>query len=452
MEKEMPDDNIGKPPILEDAVFGEIQEGGVNYRDVGWKGTTVLMMKAQMGLGVLSIPQVFDTLGIIPGILIVLAISGMTCWSNWMVGVFKMRHPEVYGIDDVGRKIFGRVGFEVLGAAYALFWIFVGGSGMLSISIALNALSNHAICTAIYVIIAAALGFAFSSIQTMAKMSLLAWIGTGCIIVAVSTVTIAVGVQGHPPAVDGVIPEADYKLFGNPSFADAMAAVSTVCLSYAGTPAFFHIAAEMRDPRLYTRSLAVSQTIITVIYVVCGTVVYYYCGSHVASPALGSAGAVIKKVCYGIALPGLIVSMVFLLHLPAKQIFVRMLRGSKHLTAHTLIHWVAWLGSTFAVSLVAYIIASAIPVFSSLVSFVGALFGTPICFQPFGCMWLYDNWGSGTAGKPLSWWLKAGWSFFMILAGCFLTIAGTYGSIVSIIDSYNASGGSSAWSCANNDV
>ncbi|KAL4904423.1 hypothetical protein BDW74DRAFT_168446 [Aspergillus multicolor] len=452
MEKEMPDDNNGKPPILEDAVFGEIQEGGVNYRDVGWKGTTVLMMKAQMGLGVLSIPQVFDTLGIIPGILIVLAISGMTCWSNWMVGVFKSRHPEVYGIDDVGRKIFGRVGFEVLGAAYALFWIFVGGSGMLSISIALNALSNHAICTAIYVVIAAALGFAFSSIQTMAKMSLLAWIGTGCIIVAVSTVTIAVGVQGHPPAVDGVIPESDYKLFGSPSFADAMAAISTVCLSYAGTPAFFHIAAEMRDPRLYNRSLAVSQAIITVIYVVCGTVVYYYCGSHVASPALGSAGSVIKKVCYGIALPGLIVSMVFLLHLPAKQIFVRMLRGSKHLTGHTLIHWVAWLGSTFAVSLIAYIIASAIPVFSSLVSFVGALFGTPICFQPFGCMWLYDNWGSGRAGKPLSWWLKAGWSFFMIIAGCFLTISGTYGSIVSIIDSYNASGGSSAWSCANNDV
>ncbi|KAL5049419.1 hypothetical protein BDW71DRAFT_175849 [Aspergillus fruticulosus] len=452
MEKDMPDESLGKPPITEDAVFGEIQKGDVNYRDVGWKGTTVLMMKAQLGLGVLSIPQVFDTLGLIPGVLIVLAISGMTGWSNWMVGVFKRRHPEVYGIDDVGRMLFGRVGFEVLGAAYALLWIFVSGSGMLSISIALNALSSHAICTAIFVAIAAVVGFGLSSIQTLAKMSWLAWIGTACIIAAVSTVTIAVGVQGHPPEVDGVVPEADYKLFGSPNFADAMAAISTICLSYAGTPAYFHIAAEMRDPRLYTRALAVSQAIITIIYVVCGTVVYYYCGSHVASPALGSAGPLIKNICYGIALPGLIVSTVVLLHLPAKHIFVRMLRGSKHLTSHTLIHWTAWLGSTFVVSLVAYIIASGIPVFSSLVSFIGALFGTPICFQPFGCMWLYDNWGSGTSGKPLSWWMKFGWSSFMILAGFLLTIAGTYGSIVGIIDSYNASGGSSAWSCANNDV
>lgn len=29
-------------------------------------------------------------------------------------------------------------------------------------------------------------------------------------------------------------------------------------------------------------------------------------------------------------------------------------------------------------------------------------------------------------------------------------IAGTYGSVVGIIDSYAASGGSAAWSCADN--
>jgi hypothetical protein len=63
-------------------------------------------------------------------------------------------------------------------------WIFVSGSGMLSVSIALNALSSHAICTAIFVAIAAVVGFGLSSIQTLAKMSWLAWVGTACIIVA----------------------------------------------------------------------------------------------------------------------------------------------------------------------------------------------------------------------------------------------------------------------------
>lgn len=43
------------------------------------------------------------------------------------------------------------------------------------------------------------------------------------------------------------------------------------------------------------------------------------------------------------------------------------------------------------------------------------------------------------------------WCIFVILVGCFLTIGGTYGSIVSINNSYKESGGSAAWSCANND-
>ncbi|KAI9926583.1 hypothetical protein MW887_004351 [Aspergillus wentii] len=438
--------------VAEDAVFGEIQEGDVNYRDVGWMGTTALMLKTQIGLGVLSIPKVFDTLGIIPGIILLLVIAGMTTWSNWMVGVFKLRHPSVYGIDDVGKMLFGRFGFELFGAAYTLYWIFVSGSAMLSISIAFNALSDHSVCTAVFVAVAAIIAFLFSSIQTLARISWLAWLGAGCIIVAVFIVTVAVGVQGHPPSTSGIILESDYRLFGNPSFTDAMTAISTICLTYAGTPAFFNIVAEMRDPRLFTRSLAVCQTTVTVIYIIAGTIVYYYCGSHVASPALGSAGLLIKKISYGIALPGLCVSAILLLHLPAKHIFMRILRGSKHLTAQSPIHWITWLGSTFSVTLVAYIIASSIPVFSGLVSLVGALLATSLCFQPMGCMWLYDNWGAGKQEKRVGWCLKVAWSLFMILVGFFLTIGGTYGSIVSISASYKESGGSAAWSCANNDV
>lgn len=84
--------------------------------------------------------------------------------------------------------------------------------------------------------------------------------------------------------------------------------------AYAGTPAFFSIISEMRDPKHYTRSLAVCQGTVTVTYTVIGIVVYYYCGSYVSSPALGSAGHTMKKVCYGIALPGLLVSCLILLH------------------------------------------------------------------------------------------------------------------------------------------
>ena len=115
--------------------------------------------------------------------------------------------------------------------------------------------------------------------------------------------TIGVGVQGHPPPQGGVIPQSNYKLFNNPEFSDAISAVSTIVFAYCGTPAFFNIVAEMREPRKYTTAVMICQGTITVVYIVIGTVIYYYCGSYVASPALGSAGRLLEKVAYGIALP-----------------------------------------------------------------------------------------------------------------------------------------------------
>jgi hypothetical protein len=65
-----------------------------------------------------------------------------------------------------------------------------------------------------------------------------------------------------------------------------------------------------------------------------------------------------------------------------------------------------------------------------------------------GAMWFYDNWHS--KDRNLRWYLSAAWASFVILIGLFLMGAGTWGSIVGIIESYRASSGSSAFSCADN--
>lgn len=78
------------------------------------------MMKTQIGLGVLSIPGTFHVLGIVPGVIALIIIAGITTWSDYIVGVFKLNHPQVYSIDDVGRLLFGRVGREFFGAVFCL--------------------------------------------------------------------------------------------------------------------------------------------------------------------------------------------------------------------------------------------------------------------------------------------------------------------------------------------
>lgn len=76
----------------------------------------------------------------------------------------------------------------------------------------------------------------------------------------------------------------------------------------------------MRDLSLYTRSVLICQSALTSIYITVGVVLYYYCGSYVASPALGSAGTLIKKIAYGISLPGLIVSTILVIHVSTMRI------------------------------------------------------------------------------------------------------------------------------------
>lgn len=129
------------------------------------------------------------------------------------------------------------------------------------------------------------------------------------------TLTVSVGVQDRPAAApQDAVWVSDYKLVAQPSFRQAMSAISTLVFVYAGTPTFFPIAAEMRDPKMYKRSLMACQVTVTLVYLVIGIVVYYFCGSYVASPALGSAGVLLKKICYGIALPGLIVTTALITH------------------------------------------------------------------------------------------------------------------------------------------
>lgn len=142
------------------------------------------------------------------------------------------------------------------------------------------------------------------------------------------TVTIAVGVQKRPSTAPQDIPWAsDYKITNEPSFTEAVSAISTLVLSYASSPAFFSIISEMRDPTKYSRSLYICQGTLTAIYITVGCVLYYYCGSYVASPALGSAGPLVKRVCYGLALPGLIVSTILFIHVCSLP---RMMAGILH--------------------------------------------------------------------------------------------------------------------------
>lgn len=90
----------------------------------------------------------------------------------------------------------------------------------------------------------------------------------------------------------------------------------------------------MREPRHYHRAMLLNQTFVTVIYCVIGSVVYWYCGQYVSQPSLGSAGTVMKRVSFGLAIPGLFFSVILWVHVsnvPKRQrVLVYIPRSHSH--------------------------------------------------------------------------------------------------------------------------
>lgn len=178
-------------------------------------------------------------------------------------------------------------------------------------------------------------------------ISWIVWVGATAVISSVLLVTISAGVSDRPPAGPPAPLPFDKKLraFGDPTFAEGMVAVVNVLFAYGGSPGFFSIIAEMRNPKEFSHAMLGAQFFTMALYVSIATAIWYECGQYVASPALGSAGPLIKKIAYGIGLPGVLAGPVIQSHLAIKYLFVRLLRGTVHLQHSTKIHWLTWISN-----------------------------------------------------------------------------------------------------------
>ncbi|GAA6022741.1 hypothetical protein JCM10207_008086 [Rhodosporidiobolus poonsookiae] len=446
VDQERPEDQ----PVVHDAVFGNQGDGAVQYRSVGVFSTSILMSKVQLGLGILALPSSFHTLGLVPGLIIYFFFVLVTGWCGIVAGDFKRRHPSVYSISDCFEVMFGPWGGEFAGVAYLLYSTFSCGSALLTISTALNAISLHATCTAVFVVAGAVVTWPVASVSTLKDIRWFGWAGLSSIIVAVIVATIAIGVEDRPSTAPQIGPwDKGMVIFGTPHFTNAMNAVANIFFCLSGPTVFVAIASEMRNPQDYNKALMMSQGMVSTVYLVIALVVYCYAGQYVASPALGTAGVLVKRISYGLALPGLLFTAALFCHIPAKWIFVRALRNSRHLSEKTRTHWLVWLSCTAGCHLFAYIVASAIPVFSGLVGLISSLFSSILCLHAMALMWLYDYYPIWKQKRTPLLTLGVVANVLLFIVASFLCVAGTYGSIVSIKDDYAALGGR-PWSCADN--
>lgn len=460
--------NIGELEPEDQNVF-KITDDGPDFRGLTCFGAALLVVKTQFGLGILGLPHTFHVLGVVPGLIVLIALCILTTWSGIVVGHLRLRHPHIYSIGDAAEVMFGPMGQEIMGVAYWLFNTLAYGSTVLTVSIAFNTLTEHATCTVVWTAVGAVisliLGIAVRTLKVMSWLSLAAIIS---LFIAVWTVAIACLAQLTPAAAPAgeVIDKGISAVATGRSYAAIAGAVATQLAGLSGTASFFTIHAEMKDQTQYTKSLIMGQSFVAFNYIVITCMIYLKVGNYVTSPALGSAGLLIKKICYGISLPGLIISCFFLAHLAGKYGLVRLLRGTRHLQSNTLVHWLTWIIMMSVTILIGFVIASAIPFFGDLLALIAALFCTQFSLIVPGFVAIY-NMGAYVkqdGDNVLSWlpycsrqWRKSRTNmintflaWLSIIFGSYILVTGTYGAIQSIIDGYRDGTVSLAFSCADN--
>ncbi|KAE9569051.1 N amino acid transport system protein [Colletotrichum fructicola] len=416
------------------------------YRALGWKRTVIILMKLCFATGVLTIPSAFSAVGYGPGIILLVSWGTLTTYYAYVMYAFRMRYPGVHNIADAAALMGGPVAREVAGGLFLLTWVLASGSGFVGLAEGFKTLSNRPVCNIVWTLVAATCTALISSIPTLGRLSILAWIGFASIFTAVFIVVVGVTQVDRPAAAPQEGPyDMEVHSIGAPAFVPGVVATINLFVGYGSTPTFMPVIAEMRSPRSFTKSLFSSQIFLGACYVSFGTVVYVYCGKYVASPSLGSAGGTLEKIAYGISIPGFIMTTTLWVHLAAKFLLVRILRNSVHLQNKSFVHWATWLGSTLGISALAFVIAEAVPFFSYLVGLIGSICCMPTCLIIPAFMGLYMDWEVRSLSKA-----KMGLCLlhcFTVVLASFMTVAGTYTTIQSIVDAYRSGEVGSAFTC-----
>ncbi|KAF2993879.1 hypothetical protein E8E13_001903 [Curvularia kusanoi] len=422
---------------------------GVNFRTVSWQRATIVFLKINFAMSILSVPEAIATLGAVGGGLSVVGWSAVNAYTAVILGSARNRRPECHTLADLMGSCWGRIGRELVGVQIIVAQILISAGGIVSTSAAFNALSEHGACTVVFAAVSAILITMCSSIRTFSRLGWLTWTGFITFFIAVLVFVIAVGVQDRPAAAPPTGEfDLGFKAIAYPSFIAGMTMTANIFISTSGSSMFLPVIAEMRRPQDYKKAAIWAGVIVAIIYLVFSMTTYRFCGSWLSSPAFGSAGPLFKKITYGLALPGLIIGVGIYQHVAAKLLFVRALRDSKHLQANTAVHWSTWIGINVVLGILGFIVAEAVPILNFLLGLAGSL-----CFAPFSLiyptvLWMHDfrTYRTGSLKRKAMF----GFNALICAIGIYMMIAGTYGVSTSIRDAFASGFIAKVFDCSDN--
>ncbi|KAJ5386411.1 transmembrane amino acid transporter protein-domain-containing protein [Penicillium cosmopolitanum] len=442
-------DSFSAGKFLDDLDEAEQQiasAGEEKYNRLGWKQLTLMLVVEAIALGALSIPSAFATLGMVAGIICCIGIGLIAIYTSYVIGQVKLAFPFIHHYGDAGTLMMGRFGYELFSGMFLLQLIFVTGSHCLTGTIALQTITGSTICSLVFGVISAIILFLFAIPSSFADVTILGYIDFASIIIAIGVTIISTGIQATNAS--GGLGEVMWSALPkeNITFSEAYIAIGNIVFAYSFATCQFSFMDEMHTPRDFTKSIFTLGLLEIVIYTITGATIYAFVGSDVQSPALLSAGNPISRIAFGLALPVIFISGSINTIVAGRLIHGRIYKDSIVRYVNTPKGWITWLSLITLFTIVAWIIAEAIPFFSDLLTVASSLFTSGFCFYIPPIMWLMlikkGNWYSR---ENL---LLAAVNGLVFIFGLAVLVCGLYSSIEDIRKQYHEGTIGTPFSCA----
>ena len=339
-------------------------------------------------LGPTSAPYAIAQLGYVPGALlyflfgIAAAYCGFLLWNQFLL-LDSIKYPlRNYG--DVVGRIYGRgvrysIDFFQSVQLFCNVAVIILGNGQ-----GLSQIAKGKGCYTILIFVWAIAGAIVGQIKSLAKFGFLAnaaiWMNVFVIIATMACVSkwgpnyvAALGTTGTTPG-----PVLTHVVIGggsNEQFQNQLNACMNIVYSYGGALVFVEFMSEMKRPWDFWKGMAAAQMFIFSIYLIFAMVVYKYQGQYVINPAnqgiseygwqtttnvINLVSALIAAGLYGNVGIKCLYNSVFqrFFHWPSLNSKI----GRWIWTVFVCVYWA-----------ISFVVAAAIPNFSSLVSLIGAV-------------------------------------------------------------------------------
>ncbi|TGO45427.1 hypothetical protein BOTNAR_0670g00020 [Botryotinia narcissicola] len=394
----------------------------IHFRSMTWLHCAFIMIAETISLGILAPPSVLATVGLIPGLLLIISMGLLAWYSGFLIHRFRTAYPSIISWADACSVLLAplgmpNVGREIAGAAQILILLFLMATFV--------SIGTAVIITMISV-----------GVQAPAEKTYSLWpkedLSLHEAFLSVTNIVFAYGMYTHPlPAISS----HKFWIRSNPL--------------QAGHIAYFTFISELRTPSDFPKSLATLQIIELALYLLSSMLIYIYTGSSISSPALLSAGPLLSKIAFGIAIPTIVIAGVIFGHVASKYIFLRIFTGTAHAESRTKRGLMAWLGITGGVWVLAWIIGESVPGFNELLGLVSSLFASWFTYGLPGVMGLWLQWGNANGngrGGRWGWWGGMLVNALLVAVGAVLCGMGVWASGVGIRETSQKGG---SWSCGS---